>query len=63
MVQMVKNLLTVQETWLPSLDAEDLLEKEITTHSSNLAWRMNMNRGAWQAAIHVVSKNWTRLSD
>ena len=42
MVQMVKNLLAMQETWVPSLDPEDLPEKEVTTNSSNLAWRMNM---------------------
>ena len=63
MVQMMKDLLAMQETWVPSLDPEDLQEEGITTHSSNRAWRMNLNRGAWQAAVHVVSKNWTRLSN
>ena len=29
----VKNLLTKQETWVPSLDLEDPLEKEMVTHS------------------------------
>ena len=37
MVQMVKNQPAVQETQVRSLDAEDLLEKEIAAHSSILA--------------------------
>ena len=39
-IQMVKNLRAVQETWVQSLGWEDLLEKEMATHSSILAWRM-----------------------
>ena len=38
--QMVKNPPAVQETWVPSLVWEDLLEKEMATHSSILAWRI-----------------------
>ena len=38
--QMVKRLPTVQETWVQSLDQEDLLEKGMATHSSTLAWRI-----------------------
>ena len=38
--QAVKNLPPVQETWVRSLSQEDLLEKEIATHSSILAWRI-----------------------
>ena len=38
--QMVKSLPAVQETWVPSLDWEDPLEKEVATHSSVLAWRI-----------------------
>ena len=30
----------MQETWVPSLGREDLLKKEIATHSSILAWEM-----------------------
>ena len=40
MVQMVKNLPATQETWVPSLDWEDSLEKGMATHSSVLAWRV-----------------------
>ena len=38
--QMVKNLPTMQETWVRSLGWEDPLEKEIATHSSILALRI-----------------------
>ena len=37
--------------------SEDLLEKEMTTHSSILAWRIPMDRGAWRAAVHGVAKS------
>ena len=35
--QTVKRLPTMQETWVQSLGREDLLEKEMATHSSILA--------------------------
>ena len=38
--QMVKNLPAVQVTWVQSLGWEELLEKEMATHSSILAWRI-----------------------
>ena len=37
MVQMIKRLPTMWETWVQSLAREDLLEKEMATHSSTLA--------------------------
>ena len=37
MAQMVKNLPTMQETWIPFLGQEDPLEEGMTTHSSILA--------------------------
>ena len=40
MPQSVKNLSAVQETRVPSLGQEDLLEKSVVTHSSILAWRI-----------------------
>ena len=40
MAQMVKHLSTVWETWVQSLGQEDLLEKEMATHSSILAWKI-----------------------
>ena len=38
-VQTVKSLPAVQETWVQFPDWEDPLEKEMATHSSVLAWR------------------------
>ena len=38
MSQTVKNLPTMQETWVRSLGQEDLLEKGMATNSSILAW-------------------------
>ena len=38
--QTVKHLPTVQETWIQSLGWEDLLEKDMATHSSILSWRI-----------------------
>ena len=40
MAQKVKNLPAVQETQVQSLGWEDPLEKEMTIHSSILAWRI-----------------------
>ena len=37
---MVKRLPAMQETQVRSLGGEDLLEKEMATHSSTLAWRI-----------------------
>ena len=37
---MVKCLPTMRETWVQSLGQEDLLEKEMATHSSTLAWKI-----------------------
>ena len=39
-VQTEKNLPTMQETWVQSLDQEDSLEKEEATQPSILAWRI-----------------------
>ena len=38
--QTVKNLPAMWETWIRSLGQKDLLEKEMATHSSILAWRI-----------------------
>ena len=40
MMAHVKNNLPMQEMWVPSLDLEDPLEKEIATHSSILTWEI-----------------------
>ena len=54
-----KNLPAVQETWVRFLGWEDPLEKEMATHSSILAWRITMDRGAWQATVLGVAKSQT----
>ena len=49
-----------QETWVQSLDEEDLLEEEMATHSSILVRKNPMDIGAWQAMVHGVAKSWTQ---
>ena len=44
--QLVKNLPAVQEARVQFLGQEDPLEKEMATHSSILAWKIAMDRGA-----------------
>ena len=39
--QTIKHLPTTRETQIQSLRQEDLLEKEMTTHSSILAWKFS----------------------
>ena len=40
MAQLAKNLPAMQENQVRSLVGEDLLEKEMATHSSVLAWKI-----------------------
>ena len=47
------------ETRVQSLGQEDPLEKEMTTHSSILAWGLPMDRGAWWATVHGVANSQT----
>ena len=61
--QTVKNLPTMWEPWVQSLGWEDPLEEGMATQSSILAWRIPMDRGAWQAAVHGVPKSQTWLGD
>ena len=39
-----------------SLGQEDSLEQGMATHPSILAWRIPMDRGAWWATVHGVTK-------
>ena len=48
----------MQETGVLSLGWEDLLEKEMATHSSILTWKI-LPGGAWQAIVHGVTKSLT----
>ena len=52
----------MQEIQVRALGQEDPLEKAMAAHSSILAWRIPMDRGAWQATVRVA-KSQTRLSD
>ena len=55
--QLVKNPSVMQETWVQSLGWEDLLEECMATHCSVLAWRIPIDRGAWQATVHGVTNS------
>ena len=50
-----------QKMWIWSLGWDDPLEEGMATHPSILAWRIAMDRGAWWATVHVVTKSWTQL--
>ena len=63
MAQTVKNPPAVQENWVRFLDWEDPLKGRMATHSSILAWRIPMDRGAWRATVNRVAKSWTQMSD
>ena len=49
LAQTLKNLPAMWETWVQSLGWEDSMEEGMAIHSSILAWRIPMNRGAWKA--------------
>ena len=59
----VKNRLTLQETWVLSLDQEDPLEKGMATHSSILAWRIPWTEEPGNPEeLDWSQKSWTELS-
>ena len=62
MAQTVKRLPTMRETQIRSLDREDLLEKEMVTHSGILACKIPWMEepGRLQA---MMSQSRTRLND
>ena len=51
--QSVKNSPAMLEIWVRSLGWEDPLEEGVATHSSILAWRIPMGRGAWRATVQL----------
>ena len=55
--QLVKNLLAIRRLGFDPWVGKIPLEKGMATHSSILAWRIPMDRGAWQAMVHVVAKS------
>jgi len=61
MVQMVKNLPAMWETWIQSLGQGDPLENGVATHSSILAWRIPWTEEAGRLqsmGSHWVRQNW-----
>ena len=42
-----------------TLGGEDPLEEGMATHSSILAWRIPMDRGAWWNTVHGIAKSQT----
>ena len=54
---MVKHLLTMWETQVQSLGREDLLEKEMATHSSILAWKITWT----EEPGRLQSMGWQRV--
>ena len=59
---MVKHLPTMWETWVQSLGREDLLEKEMATHSSILDWKIPWTEEPGRLQSMGVAKSQTRLS-
>ena len=51
----------MQDIWVQCLGWDDPLEEGMATHSSILAGRIPMDRGAWRATVHEVAKS--RLRD
>ena len=60
---MAKNLPAMHKTWVQLLGWESPLEEGMATHSSFLAWRIPIDRGAWPATVHGIAKSRTQLSD
>ena len=64
MVQTVKRLSTMRETWVRSLGWEDPLEKEMAIHSSTIAWKIPWTEepGRLQSmGLQRVRHNWATL--
>ena len=58
MVQLVKNLPAILETWVWSLGWEDPLEKGMATHSRILAWRIPWITKSWFGLSPLYSKDY-----
>ena len=62
--QTIKHLPTMRETRIQSLRQEDLLEKEMATHSSLLAWKFPWTEEPGRLySVHGVEKSQAPLSD
>ena len=47
--------------WFRSLNQKDLLEEVYGNPFQYSCLENPMDRGAWQAAVHRITKSWTRL--
>ena len=67
MAQTVKHLLTMQETRVQSLGQEDLLEKEMATYSSILAWKIPWMEEPGDTTellhFHLMVGGWSKEGD
>ena len=57
----VKNLTEIQKTWVQPLGWEDLLEKEMVTHSSILAWWILWTEEP--GGLQSMGLQWVRLNN
>ena len=64
MVQMVKRLSIMRETWVRALAWEDPLEKEMAIHSSTIAWKIPWTEelGSYSPWGHKKSGTTERLT-
>ena len=61
--QLVKNLSAMQESWVRSLDWEDLWDEGNGNPVQYSCLENPMDRGAWWAILHRAAKSRTQLSD
>ena len=62
---LVKNLPTMQETWVRSLGREDPLEKEMAIHSSTIAWKIPWTEelgGLQSMGLQARIQEWVAIS-
>ena len=59
----LKNLPVTQEMQIQSLGQEDLLEKDMATHCSILAWEIPRAEEPGRLQYMGLQKSWTQLSD
>ena len=62
MVKNVPAMQEMQESQVPSLGWEDLLEKEMATHSRILAWRISWTEEPGRLQSILVAKSRTQMS-
>ena len=63
MVQPVKNLPAMQETWVLSLGSGRSPREGNGNPLRYPCLGSSMDRGGWWATVHGVAKSWTQLSD